>query len=1203
MSLTTNREIPCNYTSADDVQIVTLLLGSSVWYAIQSLQYRKVTGRLLRLVYRFIGDLFMLHRNPFVVQELIDNSTRRRHFLKSARFDLDMVRRHMVGVPEGDLIIRACHDALQKLESRLAKADDTCRQIQQVIGAVIGIENVRFDPFSLISHATDATDWRVVLPIAILYPSKETEIPDLIQAISQLGLHAVPRGAGTGLTGGSIPAEDGCVIINLEKLNRIQGISHRSIKLADGSAKDIPVIKLESGVITEDAIQFAASRNLVFATDPTSAWACTIGGNIAENAGGKTAVLWGTAIDNILMYRMVMPDGRRVEIRRMNHPARKIQPGDWVEFEIVGPDGAVIDRIGLNAEDIRKPGLGKDITNKALGGLPGIQKEGCDGVITSAEFILYPAYPHKLTCCLEFFGEDMDEAGRVIVDISRNFENRGQEALMALEHFDEEYVKAIDYTVKAPIRQRPKAVLLIDIVGHTADEVMAGQNKLTHLLSFYSQTFLTIAKTREEGVRFWKDRKKLGAIARRTHAFKLNEDIVLPLDMLADFSAFVDNYNIEEDRYNQKTVVWQIAAAIDGNSELTRDAWMQQKQDEARKLCREIQDVLDLAGKTHLQEESHLKRLMDDLNLLFSGVPGMVAGLSAIQTDVRKRLIIIATHMHAGDGNVHVNIPVFSNDRDMMNRAAETADAIMAEAVSLGGVVSGEHGIGITKFKYLAPEKQAALSAYRDRVDPMRLMNPGKLENPDVPIRAFATSFNLLGIEAHILRYGSLETLAKGISGCVRCGKCKPNCCVFSPAENLFYHPRNKNLAITSLIEAVLYDAQRSHSARFGILHHLKEIADHCTICHKCLNPCPVHIDTGEITVMEREVLRAFSIKKPPILTRITLNYLESRSRMANRIFRKGGLDWGISIQRIGSRMLTAGLFPDRLLEFPLAAQLASPLPILPDGSLHDLLPPYGFQELIVLEPEKNATHTVFYFPGCGSERLHSTVSSSAIYLMLKNRIRVVLPPRFLCCGFPAWANAESGQHDRLVLRNTIIFNQIREMLGHMTFDACFVTCGTCQESLNHMDAAQIFGCPVVDAAGFLMADGLKSGAGKKRLYHIPCHDSLEGQGMQLLQQAEYRVDISSHCCSEAGTLAVSSPAIAHAMLRRKQKSLNQLMPGQRQPAIVLTNCPACLQGLGRLTGSLTVRHVCEDLALAIGGPEWQNELKIHLKNASVMRF
>ena len=67
----------------------------------------------------------------------------------------------------------------------------------------------------------------------------------------------------------------------------------------------------------------------------------------------------------------------------------------------------------------------------------------------------------------------------------------------------------------------------------------------------------------------------------------------------------------------------------------------------------------------------------------------------------RSRLIIIATHMHAGDGNVHVNIPVLSNDRFMMVRAADTADTIMRHVVALGGVVSGEHGIGITKLKHL----------------------------------------------------------------------------------------------------------------------------------------------------------------------------------------------------------------------------------------------------------------------------------------------------------------------------------------------------------------------------------------------------------------------------------------------------------------------------------------------------------------------
>ena len=99
--------------------------------------------------------------------------------------------------------------------------------------------------------------------------------------------------------------------------------------------------------------------------------------------------------------------------------------------------------MSLRGDAIRKKGLWKDITNKTLGGLPGLQKEGVDGVITSAEFILYHKYPEKQTFCLEFFGDSMDEASRVIVDISECFVNQGEEALMALEHFNKEYIRAM----------------------------------------------------------------------------------------------------------------------------------------------------------------------------------------------------------------------------------------------------------------------------------------------------------------------------------------------------------------------------------------------------------------------------------------------------------------------------------------------------------------------------------------------------------------------------------------------------------------------------------------------------------------------------------------------------------------------------------------------------------------------------------------
>ncbi len=137
----------------------------------------------------------------------------------------------------------------------------------------------------------------------------------------------IPRGGGTGLTGGSVPVGADCIVLNVEKLNRIHGIFETEIEYPDGSIQKTAVMRLEAGVITEQAISLAARNGLVFATDPTSAWASSIGGNIAENAGGKTAVLWGTAIDNLLSYRITMAQGQEWTVRRMHHPLRKILPG------------------------------------------------------------------------------------------------------------------------------------------------------------------------------------------------------------------------------------------------------------------------------------------------------------------------------------------------------------------------------------------------------------------------------------------------------------------------------------------------------------------------------------------------------------------------------------------------------------------------------------------------------------------------------------------------------------------------------------------------------------------------------------------------------------------------------------------------------------------------------------------------------------
>jgi len=1201
------REIPYNYTSAEDEQVVRMLFGSNVWDRLERLRSRRVTGRSARLLMRFIGDMFILRRNPFLYQEMVDSERSRRDYLNAYQSDLDVLDKSSGGDPDVLLMLEQCRNYLIRLTKELVVLKERRRRIRRVLGDVIGVENVLFDPFSLVSHVTDATDWRLFLPVAVALPSEESQLPPLLSAVEKLGLKAIPRGAGTGLTGGAVPVAENCVMINLEKLNRIRGIKDKMFTVLGGHSRSSKIIDVEAGVVTEDAMQAAARVGWVFATDPTSAWASTIGGNLAENAGGKTAVLWGTAIDNVLSFRMALPGGRTIRVMREGHPLRKILHSDRIAFSVCdGVTGGLLRTVELTGGEIRKKGLWKDITNKALKGLPGLQKEGTDGVITSAEFVLHPAYEHLRTACLEFFGENMDEAGRVIMDLSREFENHGRETLMALEHFDEEYVQAIGYKVKAARGDRPKAVLLIDLVAREEEDMTKGLNRLQVLVDRYPDTELFLARNSQEREIFWADRKRLGAISKHTNAFKLNEDVVLPLNALAGFTRYIDDFNVAEARHNQIQFVKTINEWLDESGNGEDAERLAAKGSAARDLCETTLAAIRCAEAKDAREGSGALKLKQVLLELFRGYAGAEVAVERQYQKNRARLIVIATHMHAGDGNVHVNIPVFSNDREMLRRAFETADAIMRHVVELGGVVSGEHGIGITKLKHLGKDRLAELAAYRSEVDPTDLMNPGKLSDLSVPDRVYTPSFNLLELEARILQNDSLYELAEKISKCVRCGKCKPDCCVFHPAKNMFYHPRNKNLAIGAIIEALLYDAQRARSTRFEFLKELEEIADHCTICHKCLKPCPVDIDTGEISILERRILAARKFKHTAIATRLSLGYLKSRSRIYNAIFRQVVLVMGLFLQRQGAWLLS--WFPDVKgwkVVWPFSL-LGSPLPAPDKGTLHAILPRLEQHQALVVDPDEgDSLKTVFYFPGCGSERLYSDVGKASVYILLKAGIRVVLPPPFLCCGFPINANAQVAENNRRVLGDTIIFSQIRAMLRHLSFDACVVSCGTCKEALHSMGLEKIFQAPLEDVSRFSLSNGLKMESGGNYFYHKPCHDSLGGTAEDFfLQSAGVGLTNVNHCCSEAGTLALSRPDIACNMLDKKTQAVKEALRGRKGNCIMLTNCPSCLQGLGRNAAlGMKPRHMAVEMARRSGGSEWERELKVMLKGAERVNF
>jgi FAD/FMN-containing dehydrogenase/Fe-S oxidoreductase len=1206
-----SREIPFNYTSADDRQAIAFLLGPETVRILDDLRSTRVTGRSARRLMRIFGDVLIHRRNPYLFQELVDSAPRRRRFFENVARDFDAIATGANGDTRVLNTLARSRELIAEFRSDVEGTPALRNRIKRELGGIIGSGNVLFDPFSLVSHATDATDWRLHLPLVVVTPDVEAHVAPLLAAIARLGLKAIPRGAGTGLTGGAVPLRSNCVVVNTEKLNHIRGISQSDFHLADGRTATAQVIEVEAGVVTESAMEYASERGMVFATDPTSAWASTIGGNISENAGGKLAVRWGTCIDNLLEWQMAMPSGQRWTVRRTNHQLRKILPQDVVIFDVLNEQNVPVKQIDLRGTEIRKNGLWKDITNKALGGVPGLQKEGTDGVITSAKFVLYAAYKAKQTLCLEFFGPDFEEASHVILELSRAFPfpAENEETLLALEHFDDEYIRAIGYKVKAARAQTPRAVLLIDVAGDSVEQAGHGVERIRTLLAQHPNTILFVARDSAEAQRFWADRKKLGAIARRTNAFKMNEDIVLPLEALAEFAHFVDNVNIEEERHSHLYFARRaeeiLTKPIDGEDE----EQFATKNSAGVELCAAFRAQVEGLDAKTLRSLTLLKEFRHGLDRLVRGYPSVLEALEQAHTEVRDRRIVLATHMHAGDGNVHVNVPVLSNDRPMLQRTDRRIDEVMAKVISLGGVVSGEHGIGVTKLKYLEPERITELAAYRREVDPNGLMNPGKLEDYAVLDSIFTPSFNLLELEARILQHGQLEELSHKIAHCVRCGKCKPNCCVYYPGRGMFYHPRNKNLAIGSLIEALLYDAQRELSTRFQLLTKLEEVADHCTICHKCLPVCPVDIDTGEVSVLEREILAGWGYKHTPPATKLTLRYLDSHSPAFNKVFRASVIQLGGTAQRVASKVVAPLQHLNGAAQFYPLQMMRSSLPAYPGQTLRDVLPhcepdqALAFEPVVAANSAPQEVKTVFYFPGCGSERLFSDVSMATIHMLLELGTRVVLPPPFLCCGFPAHVNAKTAQHSRIVLRDSMLFAQIREMFGYLDFDACVVTCGTCREGLVGMDTPKLFN-RIVDVGAYMLERGLKLEGEGHYLYHAPCHDSLDGKATSVLKKIGGFDTITAvpHCCSEAGTLSLSRPDITDSMLDRKREAFTEVLHGDK--ATVLTNCPSCLQGLGRsIDLGIKPVHIAVALAEKHSGADWKKQFLVQAGRATTVTF
>ena len=574
------REIPYNYTSFSDREIVIRLLGESLWQVLHELREERRTGRSARMLYEVLGDIWVVQRNPYLQDDLLDNPKRRRLLVQALNHRLGEIdKRRDANDVERDRkvgeLLTAARASVREFESTFRQTGLLRARARKLLTRYTRRDNVCFDAYARTSHVTDATDWRVEFPFVVLMPDTEAEIPQLVRSCFELGLTVIPRGGGTGYTGGAIPLTAFSAVINTEKLEAIAKVE--LIPLPEVS-NPVPTIFTEAGVVTRRVAEAAERAGYVFAVDPTSADASCVGGNVAMNAGGKKAVLWGTAVDNLAWWRMVDPEGNWLEVQRVGHNLGKIHDAEVASFELTWKDGREhpdqarvlrTQRLDIKGSRFRKVGLGKDVTDKFLGGLPGVQKEGCDGLITSARWVVHRMPSHTRTVCLEFFGQARD-AIPSIVEIKNYLDANQQRTgvmLAGLEHLDERYLKAVGYTTKSKRGVLPKMVLLGDIVGDDENAVALATSEVVRMANSRSGEGF-IAVNADARKKFWVDRARTAAIAKHTNAFKINEDVVIPLPRMGEYTDAIERINIELSFKNKLELLDGLQQYLSGNLQL-----------------------------------------------------------------------------------------------------------------------------------------------------------------------------------------------------------------------------------------------------------------------------------------------------------------------------------------------------------------------------------------------------------------------------------------------------------------------------------------------------------------------------------------------------------------------------------------------------------------------------------------------------------
>ncbi|MBM3931287.1 MAG: (Fe-S)-binding protein, partial [Sphingomonadales bacterium] len=338
---------------------------------------------------------------------------------------------------------------------------------------------------------------------------------------------------------------------------------------------------------------------------------------------------------------------------------------------------------------------------------------------------------------------------------------------------------------------------------------------------------------------------------------------------------------------------------------------------------------------------------------------------------------------------------------------------------------------------------------------------------------------------------------------------CKPVCSTHVPRANLLYSPRNKILATSLLVEAFLYEEQTRRGISIKHWQEFEDVADHCTVCHKCFTPCPVKIDFGDVSMNMRNLLRKMGQKSFRPGHAAAMFMLNATKPETIKLARTMMVDWGMKAQRMASDIFkiaarkqtsappaTVGPAPikEQVIHF-VNKKMPGNLPKKTARAMLDIEDKHHVP--IIRNPQTTTpeTEAVFYFPGCGSERLFSQVGLATQAMLWHAGVQTVLPPGYLCCGYPQRGSGQFDKAEKMITDNRVLFHRVANTLNYLDIQTVVVSCGTCFDQLQGYKFEEIFpGCRIVDIHEYLMEKSVRieGVTGVRYLYHDPCHSPMK---------------------------------------------------------------------------------------------------------------